>query len=82
MLIPSLEQQDTDGDGVMDAEELRAGTDPGSAADEPLCLIRYGCGARIARGAGTPLDGPDAWGVATLLALGLGALARRRRSSA
>jgi hypothetical protein len=66
---------DTDADGAPDVAELRAGEDPNVVGGEGLCVVRYGCGARIA-----PQHGGAGLGAAgaALVLLGL-VLARARK---
>jgi hypothetical protein len=65
--------QDSDGDGVNDIDELERGTNPSIAGPVAIDCVRYGCGARIARGAP-----PDPFALATTLGL-LGLLRVLRR---
>ncbi len=67
---------DSDGDGVTDVGELRAGTDPNVKGPSPLFCPTYGCGAHVARD--QQVD-PAALLLALVTALGLVALGRRRR---
>lgn len=65
---------DSDQDGVPDVTELREGTNPNEKGGE-LCLVRYGCGARVEpRG---PTRPNAAAGLLAALALA-GLLARTR----
>lgn len=72
---------DVDNDGVLDVEELAAGTnpnDPDPTAD--LCGPTYGCGAHIVQA--PPPDGSGVlWCVAGGVSLALVLGARRRRAS-
>jgi hypothetical protein len=68
---------DSDGDGVGDIAEIRAGTDPNYAGDALICQPDVGCGAHVAPE--PPNDGLAA-SFAMLTALGLVFL--RRRSGA
>jgi hypothetical protein len=68
---------DSDGDGVSDVEELKAGTDPNSSANASIVNDQdpgYGCGGTAPRGRSAP-------GMAGVLALGWLALRRRRAHS-
>lgn len=61
---------DSDGDGALDVDELRAGADPNRAADLPA--VEYGCA----------LSGPGAGGALPLLLLALAlVLVQRRRTT-
>jgi hypothetical protein len=74
--VDQLEQQnvDSDGDGVGDIAEIRAGKDPNYARDALICLPDVGCGAHVSREA--PSDG-----LSVVLALGVAlALVLTRRS--
>lgn len=72
------DQTDTDGDGVTDVEELRAGTDPNSAVPlAPSADPSFGCS--VARTASTA--GRASWGGAGVLMAAALLLTRRRRSS-
>lgn len=66
---------DSDGDGTSDVEELRASVDPNAAGSDDLCIIKYGCGARI-----EPKGRTDAWAAvaAVLAAAALGFGVRHR----
>ena len=68
---------DSDGDGVGDIDELKAGTDPNSSANANIATLQapgYGCGGTAPHGGG---------GLAAAGVLGLaGLLVRRRRASA
>jgi hypothetical protein len=67
---------DSDGDGVGDIDELKAGTDPNSSANADIATVQapgYGCGGTAPHGGG----GPAAAGAAALGWL----LVRRRRGS-
>ena len=67
---------DSDGDGVGDIDELKAGTDPNSSANADIATLQapgYGCGGTAPHGGG----GPAAAGAAALGWL----LVRRRRGS-
>jgi hypothetical protein len=48
------EKHDTDGDGIPDVDELKAGTDPNGASNSDVEPIAYGCGRVAPR---PPLDG-------------------------
>jgi len=68
---------DSDGDGVGDIDELKAGTDPNSSANADIATVQapgYGCGGTAPHGEG----GPGAAGALSLAWL----LLRRRRSTA
>jgi hypothetical protein len=66
-----LDRIDSDGDGVVDVDELRAGTDPNRAADLPA--VEYGCALAGAGAAG-------ALPALILAALALALRAARRRA--
>lgn len=68
---------DTDGDGMPDIDELRAGRDPNVDGEGDICAVdlRYGCGARFEPEGSVSRVGA----VAALALLGVGLLARRRR---
>lgn len=69
------EGSDSDGDGVGDIAELRAGSDPNREGGESLLgpAPAYGCGARIAGG------DPVGWASGLLVAVGLASTILRRR---
>ncbi len=68
---------DTDEDGVPDVTELREGTNPNQKGGE-LCLVKYGCGARVEpRGPARP-DGAASL-LAALTMMALWVRARRNR---
>jgi hypothetical protein len=69
---------DVDMDGVTDIDELRAGMNP-NPGDTELCLITYGCGARIASG-NASRPAVNGWG-ALAAALAAIALALRLRKA-
>ncbi len=67
---------DSDGDGVGDVDELKAGTDPNSSANADIATVQapgYGCGGTAPHGGG----GPAAASALSLAWL----LVRRRRST-
>lgn len=72
----SADETDSDGDGVADIDELKAGTDPNSSANADIATVQapgYGCGGTAPQGHGGPV-------VAGAVALGW-LLTRRRRGS-
>ncbi len=69
---------DTDGDGVVDIEELREGPDPNVSGAVPLCGPQYGCGAQVSKRG--EVD-PPALLAALCVAGSLIFLGRRRRRS-
>lgn len=62
---------DSDGDGVTDIDELKAGTDPNTKAGETATAAGYGCNATA--------GDPSALGAGLLVGLGL-LVSRRRRA--
>lgn len=71
----SGERHDSNGDGVADVDELKAGRDPSGVAADAQRPPEFGCGARVAP------SSPRSSGVEIVLAvltLGLVALRRRR----
>jgi hypothetical protein len=67
---------DSDGDGVSDIDELRAGDDPNTKGANNLCsdVPMYGCGARVA-----PNGRLDGWAAVAAFATAAALLARMRR---
>ena len=64
---------DSDGDGIGDIDELKAGTDPNSSANANIATVHapgYGCGGTAPQGHG---------GLASAAAIGLAWLILRRR---
>ena len=60
---------DSDGDGVGDIDELKAGTDPNSSSNADIATVQapgYGCGGTAPHGGGGP-DAAAAFGLAWLL---------------
>ncbi len=73
LMASAGERHDSDGDGVTDIDELKAGTDPNTSAAAVLVEpAAYGCGAHVAPSA------PDHRGT-VLLCVGLVALALQSR---
>ena len=74
---------DTDKDGANDLDELRAGTDPGSANNTLICMPNYGCFAsRIARSTGRTGSADGAGAALALAVAAVCVLAGRRRGRA
>jgi hypothetical protein len=88
-LVPALNKleeagTDSDGDGIGDITELRAGQDPNGTVDlcsQAALAARYGCGAHIAP---SPAHGRDSGALlsALLTSLVLGASLQRARTRA
>ena len=75
----SSDKSDSDGDGIPDIQELKAGTDPNSTANGNICSEGpvYGCGAHVA-----PRPGGGGLGAALAALAGfvlLVSMRRRRR---
>ena len=79
--VALLEQQgvDSDGDGVGDIEEIRAGQDPNYAGDALICQPDVGCGAHIAPRPSTALWQRGALLGPLVLLLGWRLVGRRRK---
>lgn len=48
LLLVEASGSDIDRDGMGDIDELRLGRNPNIAGSRELCVVTYGCGARIA----------------------------------
>lgn len=72
---------DSDNDGMIDIDELKAGRDPFTYGDTPICSPTYGCGARIAKPPAPRSDGNAAVMVSIGAAISLGLWQRRRAQS-
>lgn len=70
------EDSDTDGDGLLDAEELAAATNPNATGGRPLCdSAEFGC---LSIALGKTVEGHE-WGIWLAVSLLAAAAWRRRR---
>jgi hypothetical protein len=75
------DQSDVDKDGVLDVDELVAGSNPNDpAADADLCGPTYGCGAHLVQ-APPPTGVGVLWCIASGVSLAVVLSARRRRAA-
>lgn len=69
----TAERHDSDGDGVPDVEQLKAGRDPNPSVSN-VAPPEFGCGARVA-----PSTIPSSGNAVLLAAVGIGVVGLRRR---
>lgn len=75
--VDEIAPTDTDGDMMIDADELAAGINP-NPGDAELCEVTYGCGARVAPQQPAKLG----WLASVLVVAGLALLGLRARKRA